>query len=172
MGRPSVASGDRHVELEQIFPLLPFSTPSGLCTSGRSKAARLSRRVTADVSLVIQSLNWYAGPRGSADARPRKAAQTCLAQATPIQQRVTARIVDLVLPRHAVKIAIPSGRSAFMELMRGRTVYDEDKPTGANVERYLCVDGVSLSETVAGALFLDRLLPSFMQIFWRMRCGG
>ena len=43
-------------------------------------------------------------------------------------------------------------------------VYDEDKATGANVARYSCADGASLPETVAGAPFLDEVLPSFMQI--------
>ena len=45
-----------------------------------------------------------------------------------------------------------------MELMRGRSVYDEDKATGANVARYSCADGVSLPETVAGEPFLDEVL--------------
>ena len=101
----------RHVELEQKLPLSPFSVPPGLCASGsRTRAARLSRRVTADVNLVIQPLNLYAGQRGPADARPSVAAQTCQTQVAPIQQRVTARIVDLVLSRHEAKVAIPSGR--------------------------------------------------------------
>ena len=78
---------------------------------------------------------------------------------------MTARIVDLVLSRHAAKVAIPSGRSAYMELMRVRKNYDEDKATGANVARDSCADGVSLPETVAGAPFWDAVLPSFMQMF-------
>ena len=55
--------------------------------------------------------------------------------------------------------------SAFLELTRGRSVYDE-KVTGANIARFSSASGVSLPDTVRGAPFLDEVIPAWMQILF------
>ena len=72
-------------------------------------------------------------------------------------------MIELVDYMYSFDVAIPSPKSAFLDLTRGRSVYD-DKAAGANIARFSSAAGVSLPESVRGAPFLDEVIPAWMQI--------
>ena len=123
--------GFAHVPLDVVFPLPPVKTAPGL-GGKQGGVGTCPRRFLADVNAALRSLNWYAGYRGpAAPSAP-----------TEVQAGVTARVVELVRFMHTAGVAIPPAREAFMELTRGRSVYD-DKMTGANIARFSSASGVS-----------------------------
>ena len=150
--------GSSRVDLDVVFPLPPFVSAPGLSEKRRAAGRSLRRRL-ADINSAIVSLNWFAGYR-EPDAAPRQGVPP-----SAIQAEVTARVIELVDYMHSIDVAIPSPRSAFLELTRGRSVYD-DKAAGANIARFSSAAGVSLPETVLGAPFLDEVIPAWMQIFF------
>ena len=156
--------GTKRVELDVVFPLPLLKAAPGL-QGKRGAAGRYPRRYLAHVNAALKSLNWYAGYREPADARSLGSTPSAT------QAEVTARVAGLVSDLFSVNVAIPTPQSAFLELTRGRSIYDE-KAAGANIARFSSAAGVSLPDSVQGAPYLDEVISPWMQMFSRILWSG
>ena len=158
---PGVADGWASEGTSRVPLLNPFPVPripsdsfgdisrKSCQLSSKSRQKSCARqRLLSDSDSVIDALNWCAASRGPPGPRA-----FCCEPLSPCQAGLHAQVIHAVLERREGH-AIPSQRSAFMELTRGRAIYS-DEPGNINIAAFSTIDKVSLPDSVEGAPLLD-----------------
>ena len=153
------ARGGYGLELATTFPLLRVpQVHAGRHEAGASyRASRAERQRLKDINDVLDSLNWCAGHKTPSEPRPRidnsGGVPPCTSQARA--EARAAEGIDDFLNGHAI---VPQ-RAAFLELLKGRGVYDVDT-TGLTLAPFSTVAAISIPLTSEGALWLVDIAPS------------
>ena len=149
------ARGGYGLDLQQVFPLHRVPQVQAgrrdVGTSYRQTVA--ARRRLKDINGVLESLNWCAGfptPANSKSAREQSSAD---GQASA-EARAAAGVDDFLNCD-----AIPSQRAAFLELLKGRGVYDVDT-AGLSLASFTTVSAISMPTSTAGSPWLEDVAPS------------
>ena len=153
------ARGGYGLELATTFPLLRVpQVHAGRHEAGASyRASRAERQRLKDINDVLDSLNWCAGHKTPSEPRPRidnsGGVPPCTSQ--PRAEARAAEGIDDFLNGHAI---VPQ-RAAFLELLKGRGVYDVDT-TGLTLAPFSTVAAISIPLTSEGAPWLVDIAPS------------
>ena len=155
--RIQARSGRCGVKLDGLFPLHLLKDAGGRPV-GRTRVRRWRQEVrqVADQDALITSLNWCAGcntPTARIDP----------ALCGPGLRSVYARIMGLVSDTAPVA-AIPNRRAAFLELLRGRCVYDQ-RDGGLNLVSFRSVSRISLPSSTAGSPAVETVVSDAARQF-------
>ena len=115
------------------------------------------QRQSEDVQDAVRSLNWLWRAQTAKTAAHNAPEPT---RASPLQTLGLERVRSTVLNAVREPVERPSPQAAFTELLRGRSVYnDQAGLSGISVARYSHVSRVSLPKCVDGCPSPRELLP-------------
>ena len=130
-------AGTDHVEMLLVHPLPLLPQPDR-----RGRKGRQARRHVQECNDAIQGLNWYAG-YGYGLPHPCSAPNS-------LQKLAVARVEKLVRAQPPPS-ETPSEQAAFLELLRGRSVYATGAETGLSLAAFRSPSQVSMPQDVHGA---------------------